>query len=318
VVNTAATPVGTVNAGVDVVIGDADVFATDGTTPVDTVESEGSVSLPQSVIKYKDAANADAVTAPSNTNFDDATNLNPALQIPRRELFDDDSNPLGLYVTAADLIADTVPQVPAIITGDPIIYAFGRSLHSGQTTSYRTGDEGNMLATGWFDYSPPVGQNSIVQRRTNWLTLAHTNSFGNTNRFTDETGAAFATSGNRMFIDHLTGIMWFAFNAFVGSVNWNTAIDDAVAHSFGGFTDWRLPPVLVMQTVIQRQGNVLSYGPFNVSGTSNHRLSTTVPSATANDYLLGTYNSGGVFPTTAKTAIGATIGYQFLVRRWIP
>jgi hypothetical protein len=210
-----------------------------------------------------------------------------------------------------------VPTRPP--NGDAIIYQFGRNLHSGQTTSYRTGDEGDMLAAGWFDYNPVIGPNSVHQNRSTWLVLTSPNSFGNTNRFTAADGTAFPTTGNRIFIDHLTGLMWYGFNTYVGSKTWNQAIDDAVALSAGGFTDWRLPPVQVIQTVTQRTGSgTLLYGPFNASLNNNHRTSSTVGSVTTNDYALNTANQGAITVVTAKTATAANIGYMFFVRRWIP
>jgi hypothetical protein len=249
----------------------------------------------------------DATITVNSTAFDNALS-NGSLDVPVKDT-------LGASV-GSKIGSDWI--VPAVITGDPIIYAFGRQLHSGQTTSFRTGDEGDMLASGWFNYAPTLGQNSVLQSRTNWNTLAHNNVFGNTNRFTNASGGAFATSGDRMFIDHLTGIMWFAFNAFVASRTWNQSIDDAVAHSFGGFTDWRLPPIQVIQSVTQRNGNTLQYGPFNITGTAFHRTSSTAPTATTNDYGLNSINQGAVAVTTAKTASSAGIGYQLFVRRWIP
>ena len=87
------------------------VYATDGTTEVLTVKSNGEESLPQSVIKYKDSANASQVTAASDTEFASGS-LRPATEVPRRELFYVGGTGTGLYVTASRLIADTVPQIP--------------------------------------------------------------------------------------------------------------------------------------------------------------------------------------------------------------
>jgi len=88
---------------------DGTVKTTDGGTTVGTVKSNGTASLPQSVIKYKDAADADQVTAASNTEYSGGA-LRPATQVPRRELT---LNGVGTgdHVTLADLIADTVPDV---------------------------------------------------------------------------------------------------------------------------------------------------------------------------------------------------------------
>ena len=84
VTDTNGNPVGLDLGGI-VQIDDCTVLTTIGGV-VAGILAQQAYNLPQSVIKYKDTANADAVTAASNTDFDDAVNLNPAIQIPRREL----------------------------------------------------------------------------------------------------------------------------------------------------------------------------------------------------------------------------------------
>jgi len=110
---------------------DGEVNTTDGGTVVMAAPASASVNLPQSVIKYKDAANVSQITAASDTEFASGT-LRPATEIPRRELYDDTPAPLGLYVTADDLINDTVPQVPA---GSPPVQAILASWVTGHDTT---------------------------------------------------------------------------------------------------------------------------------------------------------------------------------------
>lgn len=200
------------------------------------------------------------------------------------------------------------------VVGDPIIYAFGRHLHSGQTTSYRSGDEANMLSDGWFDYAPTVGQNSVIQRRTTWMTLAHPNVFGNTNRFTAPNGSAYATSGNRSFIDHLTGLMWYV-NSIPLSGNWNDGIDSAAGLSFGGYSDWRSPPIRVLGTVGQHQGHVLIWGPMLPSGTGNlFAWSSTTGGTGSGANALGLRAQSGSSDLAGKTVVQS---HSIYVRRWI-
>jgi hypothetical protein len=59
-------------------------------------------------------------------------------------------------------------------------------MKTGQTTSYRTGDDGNIQAG----------------RATSFSVLAENNPFGNTNRFTDELGGQTYT--NNIMIDWST------------------------------------------------------------------------------------------------------------------
>ncbi|HRD54628.1 MAG TPA: hypothetical protein PKY96_18470, partial [Flavobacteriales bacterium] len=87
------------------------VYATNGITVVghrDLVSP--ALTLPQSVIKYKDAANASQELAASDTLFD-GTYLKPTTEIPRRAL----RNSAGTgyeFVAVEDLVNDTVPTAP--------------------------------------------------------------------------------------------------------------------------------------------------------------------------------------------------------------
>ena len=86
-------------------------MTTDGTTPVITVPPGTDVPLPQSTILIKNASNADAEIAASNTLFSSGA-LKATTRIPRRELFYVGGAATGLYATADRLVADTIPQVP--------------------------------------------------------------------------------------------------------------------------------------------------------------------------------------------------------------
>ena len=126
-------------------------MTTDGLTVVMLVPAEVDADLPQSVIKYKDAANASQVTAASDTEFASGT-LRPATEIPRREMTLNGSG-TGSYVTAADLIADTVPDVVA-----PLFTKF----------IWRAGDADTVLWTvtadeaGSYGTYTPTGTNGTV------------------------------------------------------------------------------------------------------------------------------------------------------------
>ena len=98
-------------AGVVATCPDATVKTTDGVTTVQAIKSNLSGNLPQSVIKYKDAANVSQVTAASNTEFASGS-LRPATELPRRQIMNAGGTGTGLYVTAGRLIDDTLPVIP--------------------------------------------------------------------------------------------------------------------------------------------------------------------------------------------------------------
>jgi len=141
-------------------------------------------------------------------------------------------------------------------------------MKTGQTTSYRTGDDGDLEAG----------------RNVDFFTLAENNPFGNTNRFTDELGGtAYA---NDIVID------WSTFNGstVLGwrrtdngvNINWNGAIDGALLVSIGTFTsNWRLPNVQELFSIIIWDSTYrFNYAPFNINNTYNFWTSTTDPLAT--------------------------------------
>jgi hypothetical protein len=135
-------------------------------------------------------------------------------------------------------------------------------MKTGQTTSYRTGDDGDIEAG----------------RATDFFTLNYTNPFGNTNRFTDELGGA--TYANDIVID------WSAYDNIAGTVLgytknvqpsavWNDAIDNALALSIGAYTSgWRLPNWKEMANIFAvGYSRALDYAPF--SNAFNHRFWTS-------------------------------------------
>lgn len=203
------------------------------------------------------------------------------------------------------------------IVGDPIIYNFGRHLWSGLNVSYHTNDEADIFSDGWFVYNPTIGQNSVYQTITNFTTLANNNVFGNKLRFTNTSGGAAATSGDRNFIDHLTGLMWYVNgNQNVSVLNWSETLDDATGFSFGGFSDWKVPPLKVWMSVANYgiNGVPLIYAPFNMN-TYSYFSSTTVRNSTTNAFSF-VNSSLGIISSQAKTTTSNR--RRTWVRRWIP
>ena len=89
-------------------------------------------------------------------------------------------------------------------------------MKTGQTVSYRTGDDGDIEAG----------------RATDFLTLASNNPFGNTNRFTDELGGQTYT--NNIVIDWSTynGTDVLGYSRVNQQATWDDAIDNCLAYSF--------------------------------------------------------------------------------------
>lgn len=246
VINSASTPLGTVNAGINVVIEDITKTDTDGTTS----------SIPAGV-------NVTCTPTASLT----CAQLNAGLSDSQRQ---------------------TIQRITPIKTG--------------QTTSYRTGDDGD-LEKG---------------RLPTFTTLTCNNGFGNTNRFTDELGGQTYT--NNLVCDWATGLMWY--RVLSGLVNWNTAIDNAEASTQASYTDWRIPNMNEMMSIINAgTGSGLDYSPFNQPAlTSNAFLwtSTTALSITtwAQTWFYGhvSVQYRGILDPIIKT--NSTQGKHYLCRNF--
>jgi hypothetical protein len=144
-------------------------------------------------------------------------------------------------------------------------------MKTGQTTSYRTGDDGDLEAG----------------RNVSFTVLAENNPFGNTNRFTDELGGQTYTKN--IVIDWSTyngsTVLGYRRTVFGGSATWNQAIDGALAVSIAPFTSgWRLPNRNEVQNIIFQ--STINYSPFNTnSGNINMWTSTSWTGNTALAYV---------------------------------
>ena len=161
-------------------------------------------------------------------------------------------------------------------------------MKTGQTTSYRTGDDGDLEAG----------------RATNFTTLATANPFGNTNRFTDELGGSTYT--NNIVIDWSTydgsTVLGISRVAIATGNTWNQAVDNSLAYSVGTFTSgWRLPnmkEIFNLLNYANSEANLLNYSPLNLSSTSRiYWSANTLSSATTSAY---TFNNVGNTSTMTK------------------
>jgi len=191
-------------------------------------------------------------------------------------------------------------------------------MKTGQTTSYRTGDDGDLEAG----------------RAVDFFTLNYTNPFGNTNRFTDELGGSTYT--NNIVIDWSTydnvagTVLGYRRTINSSNVNWDTAIDDCLALSIGTFTSgwrnwdtaiddclalsigtftsgWRLPNRGEIFNIILHEGATLNYplnyAPFNISVATIFWSGTTTAATTTQAFTL-TNNASATLGLTLKTSNG--------------
>jgi hypothetical protein len=142
-------------------------------------------------------------------------------------------------------------------------------MKTGQTVSYRTGDDGDIEAG----------------RLTDFLTLASNNPFGNTNRFTDELG--LQTYTNSIIIDWSTyngsTVLGYCRNGTLGiNRNWDASIDFCLALSIGTFTTgWRLWNRNEIQNVMNYSVNEpFNYAPWAGFGIAGFYWTSTTNSAT--------------------------------------
>ena len=143
-------------------------------------------------------------------------------------------------------------------------------IKTGQTTSYRTGDDGDIEAG----------------RDVSFSVLPGNNPFGNTNRFTDELGTQTYT--NNIVIDWSTydGTQVLGYYRTIppSDVTWDVAIDSALALSIGSFTSgWRLPNKREMENIYNYELiGCMNYPPFNFINTI--WISTTYAASTTLAY----------------------------------
>ena len=161
--------------------------------------------------------------------------------------------------------ASTLPPVGATL------------MKTGQTVSYRTGDDGD-LEKG---------------RATSFTVLASNNPFGNTNRFTDELGGSTYTKN--IVIDWSTfdgSTVLGYYRILMSNAAWNNQIDNCLALSIGAFINgWRLFNMNECMNICNWEPTVsgrYNYAPFNISSAVYVQTSTSYQSTSlAMKILLG-------------------------------
>ena len=173
------------------------------------------------------------------------------------------------------------------------------TLQTGQTTSYATGDDGNLHHG----------------RLADFFTLKTNNIFGNTHRFTDENGNQ--TYASNYVIDHATGLGWCRTEQTT-AVSWSNAISSANGFSLnttiGTLSNFYLPNMSEFLSIMNMENSnnvTLNYSPFNIAGTSNGRwVSTSISNPNTSAVKIST----AVIPQLTTAAKTGTAPY-FVVRR---
>jgi hypothetical protein len=177
-----------------------------------------------------------------------------------------------------------------------------------QRTSYRTGDIGDRVQTGWMNdlVNPPNPKSVANLDYTSlnwWQTLKNpliVGGISNTLRFVDvDGGQTFSATNNKnlVTIDKLTSLM-YTRGAFDSGSNWNGAIDNALSYSIvvNGITydDWYLASAEEYLSIFGYY-RTLTGGLYNDvstllvgAGNNNHWTSTTVETATIDANTYGT------------------------------
>jgi hypothetical protein len=122
-------------------------------------------------------------------------------------------------------------------------------MKTGQTTSYRTGDDGDIEAG----------------RDVDFFTLPSNNPFGNTDRFTDELGGS--TYANNIVIDWSTynGVNVLGITQAFSTLSWNNTIDSINIMVKGSYLNWRLPNVRELTNFFNPEiPLVLNYPPMDI------------------------------------------------------
>lgn len=160
-------------------------------------------------------------------------------------------------------------------------------MRTGQTVSYRTGDDANTANQG---------------RDVSFTVLASNNPFGNTNRFTDELGGQTYTKNIVIDWSTYNGSKVFGFRRTEVSGTFNTGIDACLALSIAPFTTgWRMANIKEIMNLANYSisNAVFNYSPFNFP--SLLYSSTTYAGNTANRFYM---NATGDIFSAAKTISG--------------
>jgi len=261
--------------GYDIVVtqpvaADARVSNSDDTYDVN-VASGGDLELPDITVSNSD--DSYSVTYPSVQDVE--------LPDETINIVDENGNPLD----SITFPVYTDPNIDITSYCPPPVGA--TLMKTGQTTSYRTGDDGDLQEG----------------RATDFDTLASNNPFGNTNRFTDELGGtAYA---NDIVIDWSTynnSTVLGYYRIPLPSNTWANQIDACLALSISTFTSgWRMANYKEFDnihskddTLVSGRFDALNYTPFNINLGNYLSTSTSRDGSFSIGYLLNPFGNFGI------------------------
>ena len=212
---------------------------------------------------------ADASVQNSDASYSSTVASGNLLTLPDITITDSDGTP-NTWPAVQDFTCTPIPVGATL-------------MKTGQTTSYRTGDDGDLEAG----------------RATSFTVLASNNPFGNTNRFTSELGTQTYT--NNIVIDWSTynGATVLGYYTVISvDMTWNNAIDQSLALNISTFTSgWRLANRREILNIYNDELTAgMNYSPFNINLTL--WTSTTFRFTTTNAF---TVSSSGISNIAAKS-----------------
>lgn len=232
-------------------------------------------------------------------------------------LFNEELSGIELVFSAPIIECDSIPAtriIPEIpTTWDEFVSVYGRGYEypqsTDQQTSFRTGDDNDIERTV---FGPVNRQAQTLKARntlsgTNFLLLNNDNSFGNKDRLTDDVGGQ--TYASDLVIDNYTGLMWY--RVLPATVPWNDAIDNALASTQGGFSDWFLPSMNHYLSIFRLGAGVdigYNYAPFNIGVTTSMWPGSTDPSPTT-----ASLRMRGIIPPAISSA--KTVSHSHMICR---
>lgn len=259
-----------------------------------TVASGGTLALPD--INVSNSDNSYSVNVPSvqDVNLpDENITLNGVAFITKPSVKNQDillKNESGVKITPEALSGNTITIKDEIVCETK----GAMPLQSGQTTSYASGDDGDLQRGRLVDYS----------------TLPYNNGFGTTERFTDELGGQTFT--NNIIIDWSTWDGGTDVNGYIFSKNSdsNTATTDWATWMAGqpyttdGFGDWYVINAAEMNTLFNYELSASLNGyPFyqGATGSDKYYTSTTSASNTSQAFYKDRYREN--LDRSNKTAL---------------
>jgi len=154
-----------------------------------------------------------------------------------------------------------------------------------------------------------VVTNRAPVARTGWKTSYQANDDGMFQKGVAWPTPRFANNGDGTATDNLTGLMWTTnANIYGPSATWSNAVTNCTACTVGGYTDWRLPNIRELQSLIDYTINnypIPAGHPFNFGTGGNGRYWTSTAGAynsSTKAWYVNIYNSVGGSSTDDKTS----------------